>query len=458
MQIYNTLKNFTENFFTKEKGKINIYVCGITVYNYCHIGHARIMIVFDVITRYFRTLGYKVNYVRNITDIDDKIINQAFKNKEKFNILTERMIKAMHEDEKTLRILPPNNVPYATNHINEIIVMIKKLLKKGYAYLADNGNIYYRIKCFKSYGNLNNINFDNLKSSKRIELDKYKENQLDFILWKKYKSNEPYWSSFFGKGRPGWHIECSVMANIYLGDTLDIHGGGIDLTFPHHENEIAQSEAVTGKKYVKIWMHVGIIKFNNEKMSKSLNNFFTIREILKKYHPEVLRFFLISSHYRTPINFKIKSLEFAYKSLNKFYIALSKIKVVKRSFNDFFLKKFFIAMDDDFNTPKAISILFDILHKLNLKLKLKSEEASFLAFDLINLGGILGILQNKPYNFINYCKFNLPLNVKEIEKQIKLREIARNSKNFDESDRIRKELNNLGIFLKDYNNFTEWNI
>jgi len=328
MQIYNTLSRKKEAFTPIEAGKVKMYVCGMTVYDYCHLGHARVLVAFDVISRYLRAKGYQLNYVRNITDIDDKILRRADENGEDYTALTERFITAMHEDAERLGIAPPDAEPRATGHIEDILAMITQLIERGFAYAADNGDVYYRVSRFEGYGKLSGKKPDELLSGARIAVDEAKEDPRDFALWKAAKSGEVSWPSPWGEGRPGWHIECSAMSTCCLGDNFDIHGGGPDLVFPHHENEIAQSEAATGKPYANTWMHAGAVRVDNEKMSKSLGNFFTIREILDKYHPEVVRYFLISSHYRSAINYSEDNLQIARQNLERFYHALKGLPVV----------------------------------------------------------------------------------------------------------------------------------
>ena len=303
LKIYNTLTRSKQDFIPKQPGKVGMYVCGMTVYDYCHIGHARVMVVFDTVARYFRHSGYQLTYVRNVTDIDDKIIQRAKENQEDYNALTERFIAAMHEDEQALAVLPPDVEPRATQSIDDIIHMITTLIAKNYAYVGGNGDVFYAVSNFQGYGKLSGKNIEDLQAGERIEVDTAKRDPLDFVLWKMAKPGEPYWDSPWGQGRPGWHIECSAMSTCCLGNHFDIHGGGMDLQFPHHENEIAQSEGATGEPFVNYWMHNGFVRVNEEKMSKSLGNFFTVREVLKQYRPEIIRFFILSSHYRSPLNY-----------------------------------------------------------------------------------------------------------------------------------------------------------
>ncbi|WP_180978240.1 cysteine--tRNA ligase [Halomonas urumqiensis] len=460
MQVYNTLSRRKEVFTPIEPGRVRMYVCGMTVYDYCHLGHARVMVAFDVITRYLRSRGFDVTYVRNITDIDDKILKRADENGETISALTERMIAAMHEDESRLFVLRPDAEPRATGHIAEIIAMIESLIDKGYAYGAVNGDVYYRVRKFEGYGKLNNRDLDEMRSGARVEVDESKEDPLDFVLWKAAKPGEASWSSPWGEGRPGWHIECSAMSTCCLGETFDIHGGGPDLTFPHHENEIAQSEAATGKPYVNTWMHAGAVRVNHEKMSKSLGNFFTIREVLAHHDPEVVRYLLVASHYRSPINYAPDSLLEARKSLERFYNALEcvqcpapdkSLKVDTR-----YAERFTSAMDDDFNTPEALSVMFDLARELNRARKETPEQAPALAAELKRLGGILGLLQQDPAAFLKGAGSELALSEAEIDARIEARAEAKKAKDFARADSIRDELAALGIILKDSREGTSW--
>ncbi|WP_346798350.1 cysteine--tRNA ligase [Halomonas sp. Bachu 37] len=470
MQIYNTLTRRKEPFTPLVAGKISMYVCGMTVYDYCHLGHARVMVAFDVITRYLRWRGWDVTYVRNITDIDDKILKRASENGETITSLTERMVDAMHEDEARLNVLPPSDEPRATGHINEIIAMIETLIDKGFAYAAKNGDVYYRVRKFADYGKLNNRDLDAMRSGARVEVDEHKEDPLDFVLWKSAKPDEASWPSPWGEGRPGWHIECSAMSTCCLGDTFDIHGGGPDLTFPHHENEIAQSEAATGKTYVNTWMHAGAVRVSQEKMSKSLGNFFTIREVLAEHDPEVVRYLLVASHYRSPINYAPEALAEARKSLERFYNALNEVELDRpagsneapsgdtaseKSSSDY-ASRFTAVMDDDFNTPEALSVLFDLTRELNRVRAEYPEQARELARELKRLGGVLGLLQQAPADFLHGSGEALPLEKTEIEARIQQRADAKKARDFAMADRIRDELAALGIILKDSREGTQW--
>ncbi|RCI75015.1 cysteine--tRNA ligase [Pseudomonas aeruginosa] len=376
LQIYNTLSKTKEVFTPLVGNQVRMYVCGMTVYDYCHLGHGRSMVAFDVITRWLRHRGYDLTYVRNITDIDDKIINRANENGEPFDVLTERMIAAMHEDEARLNILKPDQEPRATDHIAGMHAMIQTLIDKGYAYAPGNGDVYYRVGKFAGYGKLSRRRVEDLRIGARIEPGEAKEDPLDFVLWKGAKPGEPSWSSPWGEGRPGWHIECSVMSTCCLGDSFDIHGGGNDLEFPHHENEIAQSEAATGKPYAKSWLHCGMITINGEKMSKSLGNFFTIREVLEKYHPEVVRYLLIASHYRSPINYSEENLREAKAALDRFYNALKGLPEAAPAEAAEYVERFAAAMDDDFNTAGACSVLFELAREVN---RLRESDLSAVA-------------------------------------------------------------------------------
>ncbi|EWG99409.1 cysteine--tRNA ligase [Halomonas sp. BC04] len=458
MQIYNTLTRRKESFQPIEPGRVRMYVCGMTVYDYCHLGHARVMVAFDVVTRYLRWRGYDVTYVRNITDIDDKILKRADENGESIGALTERMIAAMHEDEARLFVLRPDLEPRATGHVAEIIAMIETLIDKGYAYAASNGDVYYRVRKFEGYGKLNNRDLDEMRSGARVEVDEHKEDPLDFVLWKAAKSGEESWASPWGEGRPGWHIECSAMSTCCLGETFDIHGGGPDLTFPHHENEIAQSEAATGKPYVNTWMHAGAVRVDQEKMSKSLGNFFTIREVLESHDPEVVRYLLVASHYRSAINYAPESLADARKSLERFYNSLEGVAhdSGEDKVDGGFEERFVAAMDDDFNTPEALSVLFDLARELNRARKEAPDRAPPLAGELKRLGGVLGLLQQAPEAFLKGGAGDLPLSEAEIEAKIVARAEAKKAKDFAAADEIRDELAALGIILKDSREGTSW--
>ncbi|WP_422102128.1 cysteine--tRNA ligase [Vreelandella sp.] len=456
MHIYNTLTRRKEPFSPIVAGKVSMYVCGMTVYDYCHLGHARVMVAFDVITRYLRHRGYDVTYVRNITDIDDKILKRADENGESISALTERMIAAMHEDEARLNVLPPSQEPRATGHIGDIIAMIETLIEKGFAYHAANGDVYYRVRQFAGYGKLNNRQLDDMRSGARVEVDVHKEDPLDFVLWKAAKPGEAHWHSPWGEGRPGWHIECSAMSTCCLGDTFDIHGGGPDLTFPHHENEIAQSEAATGKTYVNTWMHAGAVRVNQEKMSKSLGNFFTIRDVLAEHDPEVVRYLLVASHYRSAINYSVDSLVEARKSLTRLYTALEGVDAEEAGVSSDAAERFTAAMDDDFNTPEALAVLFDLARDLNRAKSDQPAEAPRLAGELKRLAGVLGLLQQTPQTFLKGSQQQMALSEADIEAKIADRQAAKANKDFAQADAIRDELAALGIILKDSREGTTW--
>jgi len=455
LKIYNTLSNQKEEFQPIDTNNVGIYVCGMTVYDFCHMGHARVLVMFDVITRHLRRSFSSVRYVRNITDIDDKIIARAIENNEDIYSLTNRFIDAMHEDEKALGVLSPDIEPRATESIDKMIDMIESLSKKGLAYQGKNGDVFYSVRKFKYYGKLSGKNLDDLLAGARVDIESNKEDPLDFVLWKKAKSNEPSWSSPWGEGRPGWHIECSAMSNHFISNHFDIHGGGMDLTFPHHENEIAQSEGANNCKFVNTWMHVGFVNIDDEKMSKSLNNFFTIRNVLDKYDGETLRYFLISSHYRSPLNFSETNIESAKSALKRLYNAtkgLSKktdAALLETKYED----RFNAALNDDFNTPIALSILFEIAKQINIERATNLAKANALAKQLIKLGNFIGILE---YNAEEYLKQGSELSEAEIYNKILQRESARNSKDFAMSDQIRDELLALGIILEDSVNGTTW--
>ncbi len=462
MQIYNTLSRKKEAFTPIEAGKVKMYVCGMTVYDYCHLGHARVLVAFDVISRYLRAKGYELTYVRNITDIDDKILRRADENGEAYTALTERFIAAMHEDAERLGIAPPDAEPRATGHIEDILAMIARLIERGFAYAADNGDVYYRVSRFEGYGKLSGKKPDELLSGARIAVDEAKEDPRDFALWKAAKSGEVSWPSPWGEGRPGWHIECSAMSTCCLGDNFDIHGGGPDLVFPHHENEIAQSEAATGKPYANTWMHAGAVRVDNEKMSKSLGNFFTIREILDKYHPEVVRYFLISSHYRSAINYSEDNLQIARQNLERFYHALKGLPVEPVTpYNELpadnrYVQRFDAAMSDDFAAPEALAVLFDLVRELN-NARAAGEDAAVTeqAALLRSLGAILGILGCEAEAFLQAGSAG-ELSAEEIESLIAERVQAKKDRDFARADGIRAQLLEGGVVLEDSREGTTW--
>ena len=456
LKIYNTLSKKKEEFQPINANQVGIYVCGMTVYDFCHMGHARVMVMFDVITRHLRRNFPSVKYVRNITDIDDKIITRAIENNEDIYSLTNRFIDAMHEDETSLGVLSPDIEPRATDSIGKMIEMIESLSNKGLAYQGTNGDVFYSVRKFTEYGKLSGKNLDDLMAGARVDVESHKKDPLDFVLWKKAKSDEPSWESPWGNGRPGWHIECSAMSNHFISNHFDIHGGGMDLTFPHHENEIAQSEGANDCKFVNTWMHVGFVNIDDEKMSKSLNNFFTIRDVLKTYDGEALRYFLISSHYRSPLNYSETNIESAQSALLRLYNAIKGLN--HHSFNPELIEvdyetRFNAALNDDFNTPMALSILFEIAKQINIERTTNPKKASALSSQLIKLGNYIGILN---HNADEYLKQGSDLSESEISKKIDQREAARNSKDFAMSDQIRDELLELGIILEDSANGTTW--
>jgi cysteinyl-tRNA synthetase len=458
VMIYNSQTRKKETLRPIEPGKVRMYVCGMTVYDYCHIGHARVLVVFDLAARYLRYRGYEVNYVRNITDIDDKIIQRAAENGEPMEQLTGRFIAAMHEDAAALGVLPPDHEPRATASMDEILVMIETLIERGYAYRADNGDVYYDVSRFEGYGKLSGKNPDDLRSGARVEVNEAKDDPLDFVLWKAAKPGEPSWPSPWGEGRPGWHIECSAMSTSCLGNHFDIHGGGQDLQFPHHENEIAQSEGATGETFVNLWMHNGFVRVDEEKMSKSLGNFFTVREVLKRYHPEVLRYFILSSHYRSPLNYSDRNLELARSTLSKLYAVLRGMETGGRedaAVSAPFETAFQQAMDDDFNTPEALSVLFLILHEINRVKASEPVRAVQLAAVLRRLGAVLGLIQEDPEAFLQEGGSE-GLAGEEVEDLIRRRTEAREARDWAGSDRIRDQLLEAGIVLEDAADGTRW--
>ncbi len=458
LKIYNTLTNQKQVFKPINPSSVGIYVCGMTVYDFCHMGHARVLVMFDVMTRHMRRTFPEVKYVRNITDIDDKIINRSIENQEDIYSLTNRFIKAMHEDEIALNILKPDFEPRATESIDQMYSMIESLIEKGFAYQGKNGDVYYSVRSFKNYGKLSGKNLDDLEAGARVDIESDKRDPLDFVLWKMAKPNEPKWSSPWGDGRPGWHLECSAMSTHHLGNHFDIHGGGMDLTFPHHENEIAQSEGANNCSFVNTWMHVGFVNINDEKMSKSLNNFFTIRDVLEKYDGETLRYFLISSHYRSPLNFSDENLTSAKSALTRLYTAIRGLSASTKAMNQVnihfdYEKRFNEALDDDFNTPIALSILFEIAKHANTEREDDKDQAGALSELLKKLGNHIGIMR---YDAEDYLKMGIELSDAKIDEKIRQRESARASKDFAMSDQIRDELLALGIVLEDSINGTTW--
>lgn len=470
LKIHNTLARDKQTFIPITQKKVRLYVCGMTVYDYCHLGHARVMVVFDMVARWFRTSGYEVTYVRNITDVDDKIIQRAKENEESISVLTQRFIDAMDEDSEKLGVIRPDVEPRATMHIDAMIDMISQLIEKGHAYIADNGDVFYSVRSFDGYGKLSGKSLEDLRAGERIDVDTFKKDPLDFVLWKSVKPGEPSWSSPFGenggKGRPGWHIECSAMSAQHLGTHFDIHGGGQDLQFPHHENEIAQSEAAHNCQMANMWMHNGFVRVDDEKMSKSLGNFFTIRTVLEKYDAEVVRFFILRAHYRSPLNYSDKHLDDAKAALTRLYTALRGMEVSVDSvdWEHPQAKRFKVAMDDDFNTPEAVAVLFDLA-------KTKTSESLCL---LKGLADVLGLLQQNANAFLqggndvihaatgdakangNAATITSGFVPETIEEMIALRIKAKKAKNFAEADSIRKELSDAGIILEDTPQGTTW--
>ncbi|MEE3608758.1 cysteine--tRNA ligase [Avibacterium paragallinarum] len=455
LKIFNTLSREKEVFTPIEANKVGMYVCGVTVYDLCHIGHGRTFVCFDVIARYLRYLGYDLTYVRNITDVDDKIIKRAIENKENCDQLVDRMVGEMYRDFDALNILRPDVEPRATHHIAEIIDIVEKLIQRGHAYVAENGDVMFDIESFPQYGKLSRQDLSQLQAGARIEISEIKKSPMDFVLWKMSKPNEPSWDSPWGKGRPGWHIECSAMNSKQLGDHFDIHGGGSDLMFPHHENEIAQSCCAHDGDYVNYWIHSGMIMVDKEKMSKSLGNFFTIRDVLNHYNGEVVRYFLLTAHYRSQLNYSEENLNLAQGALERLYTALRDTDPsVAPQGGEEFIAQFKEAMDDDFNTPNAISVLFEMAREIN---KLKAEDktkADHLAARLRELGNILGLLQQSPEAFLQAGADDSE--VAKIEALIKQRNEARAAKNWAAADEARDQLNAMGIVLEDGANGTTW--
>jgi cysteinyl-tRNA synthetase len=457
LTIYNSLSNRKEAFKPIVPGEVRMYVCGMTVYDYCHIGHARMLVVFDMVYRYLRHLGYQVTYVRNITDIDDKIINRAQQNKEDFRTLTQRFIDAMYQDTDPLGVLRPGQEPRATDYIDSILTMIEGLIEQGYAYHAENGDVYFEVVKFDEYGKLSGRKTEELRPGERVEIDVNKRAPGDFVLWKLAKSGEPSWPSPYGDGRPGWHIECSAMSTQMLGNHFDIHGGGQDLQFPHHENELAQSECYTGETFVNYWMHNGHVKVNEEKMSKSLDNFFILREVMKEYKAEEIRYFILSSHYRSQLNYSEDQLNNARSALQRLYGALLDSQSVEVPQHSEYANRFEAAMNDDFNTANAMAVLFDLAREVNRAKSDDPESVDALASLLRYLGGIIGLLDNDADDFL---KLELSpgggLADDEIEALIERRLDARKNKDWQEADRIRDELGEAGIVIEDGSQGTRW--
>ena len=467
--LYNSELRRKAEFVPKEEGKIGLYVCGMTVYDYCHIGHARVMVAFDYIVRFLRAQGWQVNYVRNITDIDDKIIKRASDNNESIGELTQRFIDAMNEDASRLGCLAPNDAPRATEYIDQMQSMIGTLIKKDHAYAANNGDVYYAVDSFEKYGRLSGRKLEDMQAgaSERTDVEVEKKNPFDFVLWKSAKANEPAWQSPWGNGRPGWHIECSAMSTCCLGNNFDIHGGGGDLLFPHHENEIAQSEGATGEIYVNNWMHVGFVNVDGEKMSKSLGNFFTIRDVMQKFMPEVIRYFIVASHYRSPINFSDMALKESKQALSRFYNTLKLVSektalaalTSEDLANSEYVTRFNSAMRDDFNTPEALAVLFELSREANRLLNQEAlKQAAQLAAILKHLGGILGLLQQAPKDFLhaNPDEVEQGLSEQQISEAITARQRAKLDKDYAQADQIRQDLLVQGIVLEDAKTGTTW--
>ena len=459
LQIHNNLTKRKEDFVPIDARRVRMYVCGMTVYDYCHVGHARVLVVFDVVNRYLRHVfgNEHVTYVRNITDIDDKIIKRANERGESIQTLTERFVGYMNEDATALGVLRPDAEPRATLHMEDIIAMVRTLIEKGYAYPAANGDVYYDVSRFKGYGRLSGKNPDDLRAGERVAVDEAKDDPLDFVLWKAAKPGEPAWDSPWGHGRPGWHIECSAMSTRCLGEHFDIHGGGLDLQFPHHENEIAQSEAACGCTFVNYWMHNGFVRVDNEKMSKSLGNFFTIRDVLAKYDPEVVRYFILASHYRSPLNYSDQHLDQAKGALTTLYTALRGLDAAEPIETTDFEQRFFAAMDDDFGTPEAIAVLFDLAREVNRLRNIDAPAAARHGALLKQLGSLLGLLERDPMAFLRGAPAaEGGLSDAEIGAAIAARLAARKAKDWAEADRIRDSLKAQGIVLEDGAGGTTW--
>jgi len=467
LKIYNTLARDKQEFIPIDPNAVRIYVCGMTVYDYCHLGHARVMVVFDMVQRWFKASGYEVTYVRNITDIDDKIIKRAAENNESIHQLTQRFIDAMHQDADALGIQRPDHEPRATQFVPEMLEMIAKLEANGLAYQAADGDVNYAVRKFEGYGKLSGKSLEDLRAGERVEVATDKHDPLDFVLWKHARDDEAEevkWDSQWGKGRPGWHIECSAMGSKLLGEHFDIHGGGADLQFPHHENEIAQSEGAQSHEhrgqYVNYWMHNGFVRVDNEKMSKSLGNFFTIREVLKQYDPEVVRFFILRAHYRSPLNYSDVHLDDAKKALDRLYTALKSTPSPAAGsgiegegcidWDEPYAARFKASMDDDFNTPEAVAVLFDLANEVN------RGQSQDYAMQLRALGGVLGLLQRDPQEFLQGGAAEGGLDDAAIAVQILARNAAKLAKDYAEADRIRKALLADGIVLEDSAAGTNW--
>lgn len=454
LTLFNTLSRSKQAFVPITPGQVKLYVCGVTIYDYCHIGHARTYVAFDVVVRYLRARGYEVTYVRNITDVDDKIIRRANDNGESIAAVTARYTAAMHDDFDALNLLRPDIEPTVTDHMADIIVMIEQLLAGGYAYVAADGDVLFDVSSFADYGQLSRQNLEQLQAGARVEVAQQKTDPLDFVLWKQAKPGEPSWASPWGDGRPGWHIECSAMNKRHLGEHFDIHGGGSDLIFPHHENEVAQSCCANQSSYVNYWMHSGMVQVDEVKMSKSLGNFFTIREVLKAYDAETVRFFLLSSHYRSQLNYTEDNLNQARASLERLYTALRDVAVVERQaeHTSSYSERFYQAMDDDFNVPEAMPVLFELAREINRVQAEQPQQAALLAAELRALAGVLGLVQGDPEQFLQGSGDD----VAQIEALIAERNAARASKDWPRADAARQQLNALHIELEDTPQGTKW--
>jgi cysteinyl-tRNA synthetase len=473
LKIYNTLSRDKQDFKPIKENKVLMYVCGMTVYDYCHLGHARVMVVFDMVYRWLKASGYDVTYVRNITDIDDKIIKRAAENGESIHTLTQRFIAAMHEDADALGVQRPDHEPLATQYVPQMLQMIEQLEQNGLAYQASDGDVNYAVRKFDGYGKLSGKSLEDLRAGERVNVTESKNDPLDFVLWKSAKESEAdevKWDSKWGKGRPGWHIECSAMGSELLGKHFDIHGGGADLQFPHHENEIAQSEGAHQCRFVNYWMHIGFVRVDNEKMSKSLGNFFTIREVLKKYDAEVVRFFILRAHYRSPLNYSDQHLDDAKGALTRLYTALKLVPAAVKAvdWHEVHAQRFKVAMDDDLNTPEAVAVLFDLANEVN------RNQSAQSAAQLKALGSVLGLLQRDAQAFLQGRDVDISLgpghikitgyaptitvgpSSEKIKEMIEARIAAKQTKNFAEADRIRKELMEAGIVLEDTPQGTTW--
>ena len=456
LKIYNSLTKQKEQFIPIEPNKVGMYVCGVTIYDLCHIGHGRTFVSFDMVSRYLRYRGYEVNFVRNITDIDDKIIKRAAENNESCELLTERLIGEMYMDFDALNIARPNIEPRATQFIPEIIALIEKLIQRGFAYVASNGDVMFEVAKFDDYGKLSRQDLEQLQAGARVNVNEAKRSPLDFVLWKMSKPNEPKWASPWGEGRPGWHIECSAMNSAILGDHFDIHGGGSDLTFPHHENEIAQSCCAHDTPYVNTWMHSGMVMVDKEKMSKSLGNFFTIRDVLKLYDAQTVRYFLLSGHYRSQINYSEENLKQARASLERLYTALRDLPNVQAAGGEEFVTRFVNAMDDDFNTPEAYSVLFDMAREINRLKATDMNTAAALGAKMRELAKVVGILNQDAEKFLQGGSQDNDDEVVAIEALIKQRNDARAAKDWAAADMARDALTEMGIVLEDGAAGTTW--